>query len=66
MTCKFCETFASMAGNSDFIKGCKTFKKERERKILNFQYQNWLTEEDIDLLPFIFGYHFFFTLSTKI
>ena len=28
MTCKFCKTFPSMAGNSDFLKGCKTFKKE--------------------------------------
>ena len=28
LTCKFCKTFPSMAGNSDFLKGCKTFKKE--------------------------------------
>ena len=70
-----------MAGNSDFLKGCKTFKKETpkihseshirnsgegpdmkeydpakghetgfpERKISNFQYQNWPIEEDIEL-----------------
>ena len=28
MTCKICKTFPSMAGKSDFLKGCKTFKKE--------------------------------------
>ena len=28
MTCKFCKTFPSMSRNSDFLKGCKTFKKE--------------------------------------
>jgi len=28
MTCKFCKTFPSMAGNSDFLKGCKPVKKE--------------------------------------
>jgi hypothetical protein len=28
MTCKFCKTFPDMAGKSDFLKGCKTFKKE--------------------------------------
>jgi hypothetical protein len=64
-----------MAGKSDFLKGCKTFKKETlkihsesqkhkgivvkgltwrnmiQQKIskLGFQYQNWPTEEDIEL-----------------
>ena len=28
MTCKFCMTFPSRALNSDFLNGCKTFKKE--------------------------------------
>jgi hypothetical protein len=55
--------------------------KLRERKILNFQYQNWPTEENIELedseyiikivcvftlLACIFGNQFFFTLATKI
>ena len=64
-----------MAGKFDFLKGCKTFKKETlkihsesqnhrgivvkglmwrnmtQQKIskLGFQYQNWPTEEDIEL-----------------
>ena len=28
MTYKFCKTFPGMARKSDFLKGCKTFKKE--------------------------------------
>jgi hypothetical protein len=28
ITCKFCMTIPCMAGNSDLVKGCKTFKKE--------------------------------------
>jgi hypothetical protein len=28
MTSKFCKTIPNMAGNIDFLKGCKTFKKE--------------------------------------
>jgi hypothetical protein len=56
-------------------------RKLRERTILNFQYQNCPTEENIELedseyiikivfvftlLPCIFGNQFAFTLATKI